>query len=147
MLQTGEYDYAWNLLVEDEVLRRMESGGKGRVVVTPGGDKSTMVALDKKTGKLYGIDGGLDYRRRSGPEDYEDISIIWEPNMPHDTLRDYLKWASYGKNGKGPVRYILLKDLDTDHINNILDTQRDLDAFYAKAFFAELDFRGVTQEQ
>lgn len=102
---------------------------------------------DKKTGKLYGIDGGLDYRRRSGPEDYEDISIIWEPNMPHDTLRDYLKWASYGKNGKGPVRYILLKDLDTDHINNILDTQRDLDAFYAKALFAELDFRGVTQDQ
>jgi peptide/nickel transport system substrate-binding protein len=38
VLQTGEYDFAWNLLVEDEVLKRMESGGKGRVVFTPGGD-------------------------------------------------------------------------------------------------------------
>ena len=38
VLQTGEYDYGWNLLVEDEVLQRMESAGKGRVVFSPGGD-------------------------------------------------------------------------------------------------------------
>ncbi|MCJ2138433.1 ABC transporter substrate-binding protein, partial [Methylobacterium sp. E-066] len=31
VLQTGEYDYAWNLLVEDEVLKRLETGGKGRI--------------------------------------------------------------------------------------------------------------------
>ena len=102
---------------------------------------------DKKTGGLYGVDGGTEYRRRSGPEDYEEISIIWEPNMPHDILREYLTWASYGKNGKGPVRYLLLKNMETSHINNVLDTQRGLDKFYAKAFFAELDYRGETQDQ
>ncbi len=37
VLQTGEYDHAWNLLVEDEVLKRLEAGGKGRVVFAPGG--------------------------------------------------------------------------------------------------------------
>jgi peptide/nickel transport system substrate-binding protein len=37
VLQTGEYDFGWNLLVEDEVLKRMEAGGKGRVVFYPGG--------------------------------------------------------------------------------------------------------------
>ncbi|HSW06730.1 peptide ABC transporter substrate-binding protein [Aquabacterium sp.] len=37
VLQTGEFDFAWNLLVEDEVLKRMESGGKGRVTFSPGG--------------------------------------------------------------------------------------------------------------
>ncbi|MDP2004430.1 MAG: peptide ABC transporter substrate-binding protein [Rubrivivax sp.] len=37
VLQTGEYDYAWNLLVEDEVLKRMENGGKGRVSFAAGG--------------------------------------------------------------------------------------------------------------
>jgi peptide/nickel transport system substrate-binding protein len=31
VLQTGEYDYAWNLQVEDDILRRMEQGGKGKV--------------------------------------------------------------------------------------------------------------------
>ena len=31
MLQTGEYDYAWNMQVEDDILRRLEQAGKGRV--------------------------------------------------------------------------------------------------------------------
>ena len=30
-LQTGEYDYAWNMQVEDDILRRLEQAGKGRV--------------------------------------------------------------------------------------------------------------------
>lgn len=36
VLQTGEYDFAWNLQVEDEVLVRLERGGKGRVQITEG---------------------------------------------------------------------------------------------------------------
>jgi peptide/nickel transport system substrate-binding protein len=32
VLQTGEFDYAWNMQVEDEILKRMEKGGKGRVI-------------------------------------------------------------------------------------------------------------------
>ena len=35
VLQTGEYDWAWNLQVEDEVLKRMEDSGKGKVYVIP----------------------------------------------------------------------------------------------------------------
>jgi peptide/nickel transport system substrate-binding protein len=31
VLQTGEYDYANSLVVDDDVLKRMEAGGKGRV--------------------------------------------------------------------------------------------------------------------
>jgi peptide/nickel transport system substrate-binding protein len=38
VLQTGEYDFAWNLQVEDEVLTRMEKGGKGAVRITDGGN-------------------------------------------------------------------------------------------------------------
>ncbi len=38
VLQTGEYDYAWNLQVEDEVLKRMEAGGKGKAHIVPSGD-------------------------------------------------------------------------------------------------------------
>lgn len=37
VLQTGEFDYAWNMQVEDEILKRLESGGKGRVNIAPGG--------------------------------------------------------------------------------------------------------------
>ena len=37
VLQTGEFDYAWNMQVEDEILKRLEAGGKGRVVIVPAG--------------------------------------------------------------------------------------------------------------
>ncbi|HVC61400.1 MAG TPA: peptide ABC transporter substrate-binding protein [Acetobacteraceae bacterium] len=36
VLQTGEYDYAWNLQVEDTVLKQFEAGGKGRIQLTYG---------------------------------------------------------------------------------------------------------------
>jgi peptide/nickel transport system substrate-binding protein len=38
VLQTGEYDYAWNTQVEDEILQRLEKAGKGRVEVDQGGN-------------------------------------------------------------------------------------------------------------
>ena len=38
VLQTGEYDYAWNLQVEDEILKRLEGSGKGKVNIVPGGN-------------------------------------------------------------------------------------------------------------
>ncbi len=37
VMQTGEYDYAWNMQVEDEILKRFEQGGRGRAdIVTTG---------------------------------------------------------------------------------------------------------------
>ena len=38
VLQTGEYDYAWNMQVEDDILRRLEQSGKGRVNIWPTGN-------------------------------------------------------------------------------------------------------------
>jgi peptide/nickel transport system substrate-binding protein len=38
VLQTGEFDFAWNMQVEDEILQRLEKGGKGRVSISPGGN-------------------------------------------------------------------------------------------------------------
>jgi peptide/nickel transport system substrate-binding protein len=37
VLQTGEFDFGWNMQVEDEILQRLEKGGKGRVIMTKGG--------------------------------------------------------------------------------------------------------------
>lgn len=33
VMQTGEYDFAWNMQVEDELLKRLEKGGKGHVAM------------------------------------------------------------------------------------------------------------------
>jgi peptide/nickel transport system substrate-binding protein len=38
VLQTGEYDYAWNMQVEDEILLKLESAGRGRVNIVATGN-------------------------------------------------------------------------------------------------------------
>ena len=39
---TGEYDYAWNMLVEEEILQKLEAAGKGRVNITLSGNVEFM---------------------------------------------------------------------------------------------------------
>jgi peptide/nickel transport system substrate-binding protein len=38
VLQTGEYDYGWNIQVEDEILLKLENGGQGKVSFIPTGN-------------------------------------------------------------------------------------------------------------
>ncbi len=38
VMQTGEFDYAWNMQVEDEILLRLEKGGRGHAEIVPGGN-------------------------------------------------------------------------------------------------------------
>jgi peptide/nickel transport system substrate-binding protein len=37
VIQTGEFDYAWNMQVEDEILKRLEQGGRGHADITATG--------------------------------------------------------------------------------------------------------------
>jgi peptide/nickel transport system substrate-binding protein len=38
VLQTGEYDYGWNIQVEDEILKRLEASGKGHIAIVASGN-------------------------------------------------------------------------------------------------------------
>jgi peptide/nickel transport system substrate-binding protein len=38
VLQTGDFDFAWNLQVEDEILKRLEAAGRGRIDITETGN-------------------------------------------------------------------------------------------------------------
>jgi peptide/nickel transport system substrate-binding protein len=37
VLQTGDFDYAWNMQVEDSILQRLEAAGRGKVNIVEGG--------------------------------------------------------------------------------------------------------------
>ncbi len=37
VLQTGDYDYAWNMQVEDEILKRLEAANRGKINIVEGG--------------------------------------------------------------------------------------------------------------
>ena len=51
VIQTGEFDYAWNLQVEDEILLRLEDGGKGQGHIVPGGN---VEHIDAETAPIPG---------------------------------------------------------------------------------------------
>jgi len=38
VIQTAEFDFAWNMQVEDEILLKLEQGGKGKIAVVEGGN-------------------------------------------------------------------------------------------------------------
>lgn len=69
------------------------------------------------------LDGGLDYRRvvSSGNPVYKDFSLYTD--SPFELVVERLLWGSYGKNGDQPLRWVPLKECETEHLQAILKTQ------------------------
>lgn len=55
--------------------------------------------------------------------------------------RDIYFWGSYGKDGKGPLKWISIKKMETDHLKACLDTQTQMKAEYRKVMLEELKLR------
>ena len=92
-------------------------------------------------GKEYMVDGGLDYLRRNVHDDapYEELSVY--DDALHVEIRNVFKWGTRGKDGKQPLTYVPLKDLTTEHIEAILDTQSHISDYIRKIFLNELSIR------
>ena len=97
------------------------------------------VSYVDKNGKEYMVDGGTDYLRRNVHEDapYEELTVY--ADAPHAVIREVFKWGTRGKDGKQPLKFVTLKDMTTDHIEAILETQ-NLPGYMRKIFSDELDF-------
>lgn len=87
------------------------------------------------------VDGGLEYLRRSYNENFpsEELSVYLEDG--HDVVREVATWGSYGKNGDEPLKYILLKDMSDEHIQNCLNNCYRMHPHYRVAFENELQWR------
>ena len=98
--------------------------------------------LDAKTGETYMVDGGLDYCRSIINEvPAENLCVFVGDDFNH--IRSAFCWGTRGKEGKDPVKYVPLKDLETGHIEAILNTQHQVPVHIRDQFFLELEFRGV----
>ena len=93
---------------------------------------------DTLTKEILMVDGGTDYLRRNMGT-YEELSVYDDGS--HLTRRSAVHWGTRGKDGKQPLVYKLLKDLDSDHIEAILKTQHQLSEFYKEVFMEELKYR------
>lgn len=55
--------------------------------------------------------------------------------------RQILFWGTYGKDGKGPFKQILIKDMTTEHLKACLETQKYMNKFYRETMIDELKLR------
>lgn len=96
--------------------------------------------VDAVTGETYMIDGGLDYMRTFVNQvPAENLSVFLEDGI--EKIREVFSWGSRGKDGKQLLHYILLKDMDADHIEAILRTQTHISKAVRTAFELELKHR------
>jgi peptide/nickel transport system substrate-binding protein len=101
VLQTGEYDYAWNMQVEDEMLKRLETAGKGTIVITPGGSIEHIQL--NSTDPWTDVDGERSSIKTTHP-------TLGDPAV-RDALallvdRDSIAKYIYGRTGNATANYI-----------------------------------------
>ena len=93
---------------------------------------------DTLTKEVLMVDGGTDYLRRNVGT-YEELSVYDDGS--HLTRRSAVHWGTRGKDGRQPLVYKPIKDLDSDHIEAILKTQHQISDFYREVFMEELKYR------
>jgi peptide/nickel transport system substrate-binding protein len=101
VLQTGEFDFGWNMQVEDEILLRLEKGGKGRVIITPGGGIEHIQL--NSTDPWTEVDGERSsfktkHPTLSDPAVRQALALL----VDKDSVEKYI----YGRTGKATANFI-----------------------------------------
>jgi peptide/nickel transport system substrate-binding protein len=128
VLQTGEYDYAWNLQVEDEILTRLEGRGdaRGRVEIIPTGNIEQIEI--NNTDPWTEVDGERSSTKTKHPL-FSDPAVRQAMKLLVD--RDSVKKYIYGRTGvatgnfiNNPARFVSKNthwEFNIDKANQLLD--------------------------
>jgi peptide/nickel transport system substrate-binding protein len=140
VLQTGEFDYAWNMQVEDEILRRWEQGGKGKADIVSGGNIEHIQL--NNTDPWTEVDGERSSVKTKHPT-LSDPAVRQALNVLVD--RGSVQEEIYGRTGiatanfiNAPARYVSKNtkwEFNVDKANQILDAagwKRGADGIRAK---------------
>ncbi|PYN47766.1 MAG: peptide ABC transporter substrate-binding protein, partial [Candidatus Rokuibacteriota bacterium] len=127
VIQTGEYDFAWNMQVEDEQLKRFEQGGKGRVEITSGGNIEHIQV--NTTDPWTEVDGERSSAKTKHPT-LSDPAVRQALNLLVD--RGSVQEEIYGRTGiatanflNAPSRYVSKNtkfEFSVDKANQILES-------------------------
>jgi peptide/nickel transport system substrate-binding protein len=140
VLQTGEFDYAWNMQVEDEILKRWEAGGKGHADIVTGGNIEHIQL--NTTDPWTEVDGERSSIKTKHPT-LSDPAVRQALNVLVD--RGSVQEEIYGRTGiatanfiNAPSRYVSKNtkwEFNVDKANQILDAagwKRGADGIRAK---------------
>ena len=98
---------------------------------------------DSVTGEDIFVDGGIDYIRVGTSGSPDSLYFVGcYTSDPQEEIREKFSWGSYGIDGKQPKHYIFLKDMTTQHIRAILETQHHIKGTVVEQVFKnELEYR------
>jgi peptide/nickel transport system substrate-binding protein len=101
VLQSGDYDLGWNLQVEDEILMRIERGGRGRMDFAPGGDVEYLMLNHADPRKE--VDG-----ERSHPSTRHPFLLETSVReaLAHLIDRDSIQAVIYGRSGLPTTNFL-----------------------------------------
>ena len=132
VLETGEFDYAWNLQVEPEVLTQMAAAGKGTVVTSFGASVERLIVNQTNDDPGLGPEKRSLYLDGANPHPFlSDSAVRRALSLAID--RQILVDAGYGVGGEvtcnvlpAPAVYAstandACKTQDVDEANRILD--------------------------
>lgn len=89
------------------------------------------------------VDGGLDYVRFGGKDLNLVQSFVLDDSEPFETLRRYIERGSRGKDGKQPLKYVKLIDIDDEYLDSLIKYEERLrpDNPYLPYYKKEKKFR------
>lgn len=101
--------------------------------------------IDAVSGEVYMNDGLGYYARRSvNKVPYEDLSVTTEDAF--EKQRECFTWGTRGKTGTEELRRVALKEMETEHIKAILNTQKHIKGTYVEDLLKkELNFRKLAR--
>ena len=101
VLQTGEYDYGYNMLVEDEILLKLESAGKGKVSIIETGAVEFMML--NTTDPAVEVDGERASLKTKHPL-FSDPAVRQAINLLID--RASIEKFIYGRTGSATANFL-----------------------------------------
>ena len=101
VLQTGEYDFAWNMQVEDELLKRLEDGGKGHVQIFDSGNIEHIELNNTDPSKE--VDGERSSTKTTHPF-LNDPAVRQALNVLVD--KNSVEKFIYGRTGKATANFV-----------------------------------------
>jgi peptide/nickel transport system substrate-binding protein len=101
VIQTGEYDFGYNIQVEDDVLLRLEKGGKGKAIYAVGGD-TEFIALNF-TDPNTEVDGERSSIKTKHPL-FSDPAVRKALSLLVD--REAVKKVIYGRAGRTTANFL-----------------------------------------
>jgi hypothetical protein len=132
--------YQSNLIPEDEGTLIFNSlMCPDGTIITSYNTHDYITHVDKVTGKTYMVDGGLSYERRSANGDEMNLSQILTDDHEHN--RNFAFWGSYGKKGKGPLKWVSPRMMTSDHIDAVLEKCLYIPRWRYRLYLTELEYR------